>query len=37
MTDTSTPLSAHSTIGTWLDHPEGGALVRGLLAQSGTD
>jgi NAD(P)-dependent dehydrogenase (short-subunit alcohol dehydrogenase family) len=31
------PLTAHSTIGTWLDHPQGGPLIRGLLAQSGMD
>src|SRR3712207_909238 len=37
MTDTSKPLTASSTIGAWLDHPEGGPLVRGLLAQSGAD
>jgi NAD(P)-dependent dehydrogenase (short-subunit alcohol dehydrogenase family) len=29
------PLTAHSTIATWLDHPEGGPLIRGFLAQSG--
>lgn len=29
------PLTAQSSIGQWLDHPEGGALVRGLLAASG--
>lgn len=29
------PLTAQSPIGEWLDHPEGGALVRGLLAASG--
>jgi NAD(P)-dependent dehydrogenase (short-subunit alcohol dehydrogenase family) len=28
-------LTAHSTIGEWLDSPVGGDLVRGLLAQSG--
>ncbi|QTX03833.1 SDR family NAD(P)-dependent oxidoreductase [Agromyces archimandritae] len=28
-------LTANSTIGEWLDHPDGGPLVRGLLAQSG--
>jgi NAD(P)-dependent dehydrogenase (short-subunit alcohol dehydrogenase family) len=31
----SKPLTANSTIGSWLDHPVGGALVRGLLAQTG--
>lgn len=34
MSDT-TPLTAQSTIGQWLDSPVGGELVRGLLAQSG--
>jgi NAD(P)-dependent dehydrogenase (short-subunit alcohol dehydrogenase family) len=29
------PLTAQSSIGQWLDHPQGGALVRGLLAASG--
>lgn len=29
------PLTANSTITDWLDHPEGGPLVRGLLAQAG--
>jgi len=28
-------LTANSTIGEWLDHPVGGEMVRGLLAQSG--
>src|SRR5690606_15891159 len=28
-------LTAHSTIGEWLNDPKGGELVRGLLAQSG--
>jgi NAD(P)-dependent dehydrogenase (short-subunit alcohol dehydrogenase family) len=31
------PLTAHSTIGTWLEHPEGGELIRGLLSASGVD
>lgn len=31
----NTVLTAQSTIGAWLDHPVGGDLVRGLLAQSG--
>jgi len=31
------PLTANSTIGRWLDDPEGGQLVRGLLAASGAD
>jgi NAD(P)-dependent dehydrogenase (short-subunit alcohol dehydrogenase family) len=31
----SKPLRASSPIGEWLDHPVGGELVRGLLAQSG--
>ena len=30
-------LTANSTIGEWLNHPTGGDLVRGLLAQSGAD
>lgn len=35
MVDESTPLTANSTVGTWLDHPEGGPLVRGLLQAAG--
>lgn len=31
------PLTARSTIGDWLDHPEGGPLLRNLLEQSGQD
>ncbi len=31
----NTPLTANSTIGQWLEHPVGGELVRGLLAQTG--
>ena len=31
------PLTAASTIGAWLDHPDGGPLVRQLLAASGAD
>ena len=30
-------LTAHSTIGDWLDHPEGGVAIRAMLAQSGGD
>lgn len=30
-------LTAHSTIGEWLDDPIGGELVRGMLAQAGAD
>lgn len=30
-------LTAHSTIGEWLDHPQGGAAIRAMLAASGTD
>ncbi|MGF2949304.1 SDR family NAD(P)-dependent oxidoreductase [Microbacterium alcoholitolerans] len=30
-------LTAHSTIGEWLNDPTGGELVKGLLAQSGAD
>ncbi|UOQ61775.1 SDR family oxidoreductase [Leucobacter rhizosphaerae] len=32
-----TTLTAHSSIGDWLDHPEGGAAISGLLAQTGAD
>ena len=35
MTPESTVLTGNSSIGSWLDHPVGGDLVRGLLAQSG--
>lgn len=31
----SKPLTAHSTIGEWLDHPEGAPLIQGLLTQAG--
>ncbi|KAA9133662.1 SDR family NAD(P)-dependent oxidoreductase [Microbacterium caowuchunii] len=31
----NTTLTANSSIGEWLEHPVGGELVRGLLAQSG--
>ena len=31
------PLTAKSSIGTWLQHPEGGPLIRELLAQGGFD
>lgn len=31
------PLTAQSAIGTWLEDPVGGGLIRGLLAQSGAD
>ncbi|MBW8871965.1 MAG: SDR family oxidoreductase [Leifsonia sp.] len=34
MTDPK-PLTAHSTIGEWLEHPKGAPLIQGLLAQSG--
>lgn len=37
MTHTSLPLTANSTIGTWLEDPVGGPLIRGLLEQSGAD
>ena len=30
-------LTAHSTIGDWLADPTGGDLIRGMLAQAGTD
>jgi NAD(P)-dependent dehydrogenase (short-subunit alcohol dehydrogenase family) len=35
MTDTSAPLTGSSTIGRWLEHPEGGPALRGALAQGG--
>lgn len=35
MTDHTTTLTAHSTIGDWLEHPEGGALVRAVLSAGG--
>lgn len=31
----SHPLTANSTIGTWLEHPKGAPLIQGLLAQTG--
>ena len=31
------PLTAKSSIGSWLGHPEGGPLIRQLLAQGGFD
>jgi len=31
----ATPLTANSSIGTWLDHPEGGAAIRQFLGASG--
>lgn len=34
---TTAPLTANSSIGTWLDHPEGGPLIRELLGQGGFD
>ncbi|MBO1902049.1 SDR family oxidoreductase [Leucobacter weissii] len=30
-------LTAQTSIGDWLDHPEGGEILRGFLAQSGSD
>lgn len=36
MTDPK-PLTANSTIGTWLQHPEGGPLIRELLGGAGVD
>lgn len=30
-------LTAHSTIGEWLDHPTGGPLIRGLFEKTGAD
>ncbi len=37
MTDTPEPVSATSPVGDWLAHPEGGPLLRELLAQAGMD
>ena len=31
------PLTAHSTIGTWVDDPTGGPLIRGLFEKTDTD
>jgi NAD(P)-dependent dehydrogenase (short-subunit alcohol dehydrogenase family) len=36
MTDPK-PLTANSTIGTWLQHPEGGPIIRELLSATGAD
>lgn len=35
MPENPRPLTANSTIGTWLEHPVGGPIIRGLLEQSG--
>ncbi|MBT2517110.1 SDR family NAD(P)-dependent oxidoreductase [Streptomyces sp. ISL-90] len=35
MTTSPAPLSGDSSIGTWLDHPVGGPILRDLLAQAG--
>jgi NAD(P)-dependent dehydrogenase (short-subunit alcohol dehydrogenase family) len=35
MAASPSPLSASSSVGTWLDHPVGGPILRDLLAQSG--
>ncbi|TQM01767.1 SDR family NAD(P)-dependent oxidoreductase [Pseudonocardia kunmingensis] len=37
MTNTRRPLTAGSTVGDWLAHPEGGAALRHLLEQGGVD
>ncbi|GAB3651699.1 SDR family NAD(P)-dependent oxidoreductase [Glycomyces tarimensis] len=37
MTDSHRPLTAQSTIGAWLEHPEGAPLIRGLLERTGAD
>lgn len=37
MTQQATPLTGGSSIGEWLAHPEGGELLRAMLAQSGFD
>ena len=31
------PLTARDTLGTWMKHPTGGPIVRGLLAHFGVD
>lgn len=33
----NTPITARSSIGEWIDHPTGGPLINGLLAQAGMD
>ena len=35
MSENAKPLTANSTIGTWLGHPVGGPILRGFLAQTG--
>lgn len=35
MASSSAPLTGDSSIGTWLDHPVGGPIMRDLLAQAG--
>ncbi|WP_396599754.1 SDR family NAD(P)-dependent oxidoreductase [Frigoribacterium sp. R86507] len=35
MSDATVPLTGSSTIGTWLDHPEGGPAIRAALGQGG--
>jgi len=35
MTESARPLTGSSSIGDWLDHPEGGALIREVLGQGG--
>lgn len=37
MASTPAPLNGDSSVGTWLDHPVGGAILRDLLAQAGQD
>ncbi|MHA6804408.1 SDR family NAD(P)-dependent oxidoreductase [Salinifilum ghardaiensis] len=37
MTDERTPLTGRTPIGTWIDHPVGGPLIRELLARGGFD
>lgn len=31
------PITAQNTVQQWLDHPEGGPAIRGMLAQAGSD
>ncbi|MBF4600622.1 SDR family oxidoreductase [Frigoribacterium sp. VKM Ac-1396] len=35
MSDATAPLTGSSTVGTWLDHPEGGPAIRAALGQGG--
>ena len=37
MAPSPTALSGDSSVGTWIDHPVGGPIIRDLLAQAGQD